>query len=36
MTDLDKSWREFIDALAEALHIPRILDWLAAKLDRWL
>lgn len=36
MTDLDKAWREFTDAVVEALHIPAMLDWLSARLERWL
>ena len=35
MTGLDKAWREFIDAVADALRIPAMLDWLSAKLERW-
>ncbi|MGV7119574.1 hypothetical protein [Sphingopyxis sp. 550A] len=34
MTDLDKAWREFTDAVAEALRIPAMLDWLAAQIDK--
>ncbi len=36
MTEFDKARRDFIDAVAEALRIPAMLGWLAAKLDRWL
>lgn len=36
MTDLDKAWREFADEVAKALRIPAMLDWLTARLERWL
>ncbi|MGV1682928.1 hypothetical protein [Sphingopyxis sp. NJF-3] len=34
MTEFDKAWREFIDAVADALRIPPMLDWLTAFIDR--
>lgn len=29
---LDLAWREFFDAVAEALRIPQLLDWLTRRL----
>lgn len=34
MTEFDKVWREFIDAVADALRIPAAMDWLTAFIDR--
>lgn len=36
MTEFDKAWREFVDEVAKVLRIPAMLDWLTAKLDRWM
>lgn len=33
---IDLAWREFTDEVAKALRIPAMLDWLSAKLERWL
>lgn len=29
---LGLAWREFIDAVADALRVPKLLDWLTARL----
>lgn len=36
MTEFQKAWREFADEVAKVLRIPVIMDWLSARLERWL